>query len=80
MAFQLRSMAATGDLAGCWLILKRVDLEAVGHRVPILKELLQSVNAAVSIADTEIRTKDFLDVIFTVVRQNILESEDGMPV
>jgi hypothetical protein len=73
-------MAATGDLAGCWLILKRVELEAVGHHVPILKELLQSMNAAVSIAGTEIRTKDFLDVIFTVEHQNILESEDRMPV
>jgi hypothetical protein len=38
------------------------------------------MNAAVSIAGTEIRTKDFLDVIFTVVHQNILESEDRMPV
>ncbi len=48
--------------------------------MPVLKELLQSMNAVVFIARTEIRTKDFLDVIFTVVHQDILESEDRMPV
>ena len=48
--------------------------------MPVLKELLQGMNAVVFITHTEIRTKDFLDVIFIVVRQNILESDDRMPV
>src|SRR6516165_11210410 len=71
-------MAVACDLAHGRLALKGVDHQTVRHYVPVLEELLKDVNPVVFVARAQIHGQNALDVILTVMWQDILESENWM--